>query len=191
MAGINNNRGNFAVTALIAILSAVLFLYLVNAITPLLTYKRQVVASNIKTNLLLSMDNIKTTLNNSEAMKTIVNLPENAPMKCLKDSTCTYNMAPQTMKVVSLDGVGLSYGNTIGIDSTGQPCSATLGESRCLFTIVIKWRPLCPSDGTACLNPPVEITSETAFSGALMKFVLNFKNVDFKIRVSNLGTMIL
>lgn len=191
MAGIKNIRGNFSVTAIIATLSFVLFCYLVNAITPLLTYKNQVVASNIKANLTLSMENVKTTLNNSEALRTIVNLPENAAIKCVAQATCTYDMAPQPLKVVGLDGTLLSDGSAVGIDSTGQPCSTTSGEGKCLFTIRVKWRALCPADGTACVNPPVEITSETSYSGNIMKFVLNFKNLNFKVHLSNLAAMIL
>ncbi|WP_413289879.1 hypothetical protein [Bdellovibrio sp. HCB337] len=190
MVRIGNSQGNFSVIAIIAMISCVLLLYLVHAITPLLSYKRQVVAANIKTNLVLAMENIKTTLNNTQAIKTIVNLPENAPIKCIAQATCTYNMSPQTLKVVGLDGTLLSDGSSVGIDHTGQPCSTTSGESKCLFTIVVRWRPLCPADGSVCVNPPVEITSETSFSGGLMKFVLNFNNVNFKFRLTGLAAQI-
>jgi len=191
MVRVKNNRGDVTVSAVIAILSCALFFYLIQTITPLLTYKAQVINASTKANLMLSMENIRTTLNNTEALKTIVNLPENIAMKCLATATCTYNMAPQNLKVIGLDGTSLSDGTNVGVDRSGQPCSTVTEGPRCVFTIQIQWQPLCPADGSPCINPQVEISSQSSFTGTNLKFPLNFNNIDFKIRKADLGLLIL
>lgn len=190
MARIGNTKGNTALILVIFVLANALFFYLINAFTPLLNYKKQVIASNTKTNLVVSMENLKTTLKNTEALKAIVNLPENAAMKCLATNTCNSNMQLQPLKVVALDGTVMVDGDTMGIDRMGQVCSVLTDTGRCLFQVTIKWRPLCPTDGSPCMNANTEFVSELKRTTIELSSPLNLDKLEFTMRSSNLGALI-
>ncbi|WP_413290935.1 hypothetical protein [Bdellovibrio sp. HCB337] len=185
-----NQRGSGYLLMLISIMSIGLITYLINLVTPMLKYKEQIARDVLRDQVELVMMNLQANVENTQVLEASVNLTENQAIRCVANATCTATEQFLPLRLVNLEKAVISDGDSVGVDSQGQTCNVNLANPLCLVVLKISWRPLCPQDGSPCVNPSVEIQGRAEFSQFILAPPINLQKINFKRTVSNLSLLI-